>query len=343
MAPPASNLLSRAVRVASERSLRYRTSKVVEACRAPTYRDVAITPWPWRTPSAPYHNERPLKNDDGHGGYSRRNLFDEDGIPYKLDGTRRLYHPLVVSRFAMRMVDVARRSGDPGHERLIQSLLAALVASGRRTGAWAAGPSASRMVSGNAHSNVQGLAISALLRLTGGKPSGEAASILEHAIQRLLAPVEAGGTVLRMNEGSFLEEAPRTPLVHILNGCLTGLFGLYDAADALDHAGASRAAAAVEETLQRVIARFMAPLGWSYYALSAFGRPYLASMHYHEAAIVQVAVVAERSGSSILSSTTRSWRDSADSLRSRLSMTVAKSAQVLWMRDIRRLPLESCP
>ncbi len=185
--------------------------------------------------------------------------------------------------------------------------------------------------------------MSALIRLCDGEPDAELAALIDRALERMLQPVERGGARSDLDGGPFLEENPGTPVSHVLNGCLYGLFGLYDAADALGHQEAGRAAGEIETTLSRAVTTFTAPLGWTWYALRAHGRRYIARGYYHSVHIVQARVVAARTGDADIERAARLWASALDSLPTRLLYGAAKSAQVVWMRDIRRVPLRSAP
>lgn len=330
-------------RVLDELSLRRRARKLAGFLAAPPLDSVRLTPHPWNENPALYYFITTLNNADGHGGYSRLNYFDENGIPFKILGERRQYHPLVVAGYAMKMLAISATRCDAEAGARARRMIPPLIASARKTGAWGGGNSPDSMTSDRAHSNVQGAVISALLRLCGGCPSGEMADVIDRAAGRLLSPVEQDGSVARMEGGIFLQEAPWTPFRHILNGCITGLFGLYDLADSTGHEKARRTAADIDQTLLQSIHRFHALRDWSLYALDAYGSPYLASMYYHWLAIVQVRVVAMRTGEKSLLEAVGMWEAGIQSARKRFYAGFAKMAQVIWMRDVRRLRLDVCP
>jgi hypothetical protein len=162
-------------------------------------------------------------------------------------------------------------------------------------------------------------------------------------VERLLQPADEGGAMGSLEQGPFLQEAPGTPFRHIFNGCVAGLFGLYDLADALGDARAARAASAIDRTLVKSIGRFCALDGWSLYALDAYGIPYLASAYYHWLAIAQLRVIASRTGEPIFGETLMTWERGLLSPRRRCQAAIAKTAQVIWLRDVRRLDLNVCP
>lgn len=206
----------------------------------PSLASVRLHPRPWSEPNVPYYVSQNEPNDDGFSGYSGRNCFDHDGVPYWRTPKGRIYNPLVIARYAMRMLTLAQGIRDCEAARKACSVLPALLASGRATGAWGQGPSPETMSSRAPSSIVQGAVISALTRFSVSDGSPELQGLIDRAVDRLIRPVEQGGTLSLLAEGPFLEEAPGTSLLHILNGCLYGLFGLYDAADGLSHRGADR-------------------------------------------------------------------------------------------------------
>ncbi len=326
-----------------ERSLRLRLAKLFEFLEPPGLEGIRLFPRPWSDPARPYFYMKPLRNPDGYGGYTGVNSFDEDGVPYQPGPAGRLYHPLIVANYGMKMLAIAAQEDDPEAAARARRVLPALVESGRRTAAWARGPASDAMSSDRPYAPVQGIVISALLRLCNGRPDNETADLIDRAIRITIAPVERGGTLSILDGGPFLEEAPGSPLRHILGGCLNGLFGLYDAADVLDHAEASRTALAVERGLAGSIGRFVAPLGWSFYALSAYGRPYWASMHYHRFIILKARIVAIRSGERSVALAAKTWEEAIRSSTRRILSAGIKTAQTIWMRDVRGLRLDLCP
>jgi hypothetical protein len=326
-----------------ELSLFARALKLGEFLRAPALGTFALHPNPWAEAAHPYHVVKRLRNPDGHGGYTETNCIDEAGVPYRQTASGKVYHPLVLARYAMKMQAIAADTGDSGAARKATNVLPALLDSGRRTGAWHAGSSIEAMASETAYANVQGGVISALLRLCDGRPDGEIRDLIERASRRLMARVEEGGTVAPLDGGPFLQEAPGTSLRHILNGCVDGVFALYDLSDRLSDAAAKRLASDTVRTIIRTIGKFISPRGWSYYALDAFGRPYVASIYYHGSHVLRIRVLAMRTGEEALDRAAAIWERSLLSAGSRLMAAATKTAQVIWMRDILRRRLDVCP
>ncbi len=291
----------------------------------------------------PYFITKPPHNEDGHGGYTRLNRFDADGIPYKPADRGRLYHPLVLARYAIRMLQIAHEQNDPSAAGRARRMLLPLLESGRRDGVWGAGPTPQSMRAAHPSAMVQGVVLSALARLGAGRRDKEVAATMECAVERMLRSEANGGTRSQLEAGPFLEEAPCTSVKHILNGCIYGLFGLYDTADVLGHEQARLVAEEVERTLASVIGQFIAPCGWSYYCLAAYGRRYLASASYHGWHVLQLRVVSARSGLTGLGRAAALWTRAHDSPPRRALIGAAKTAQAIWLRDIRGLRLDVCP
>ncbi len=298
---------------------------------------VAVEPWPWRAAGFPYYFTNPVFNEDGRGGYARQYRFDDGGVPYREREGGREYDPLVVARYALKMLAASRR-GDPGADALAAAVLPALVASGLHTGAWSRGPAPDAMT-GPPSGMTQGVVLSAILRLCGGRPVGDVARVVEHGFDVLERPLEEGGTTSRLHAGCFIEEFPRTPPSHVLNGCIYGLLGVYDVADALGHRGGFALARRVESTLETNVGLFTTPLGWSRYALNIHGHRPLASPHYHRAHVGLARLVAERTGSPSLKGAADRWHAASMRPTVRAASALLKTAETVIMRYVRRLPL----
>jgi len=340
---PAMRSLGPSCRTRNEQSLAVRAGKLLDFLGSPPDPAPILTPRPWAGGYAPYYLTKKPRNHDGHGGYTRRNLFDRAGIPHTVRDGVPEYHPLVVARYAMRMLDVAADTGDADARRKAQVVLPALLRSAGPTGALGKGPTADTMIAAAAHANIQGIVISALLRIYEGRPDGEGSRAIEDMTRRLLAWESEGGSLSLLHDGLFLEEAPGTPMAHVLNGCLYGLFALWDLQDRLGHEEAGRVAREVERTIESTVQRYTTMSGWSLYALAAYDRSYLASAYYHALHISQVRLIALRSGSQRLLDIGARWDRALRTRSTRLTMAFAKTMQVMWLRDILRLRLDICP
>ncbi|GEM_PF-3962983 len=300
---------------------------------------ITIHPRPWANDPRFYYLVNPLHDSDGHGGYARAHRFDEDGVPFVPRGSERYYNPLVVARYALKMLAISADRERPEAAEIARKMLAPLVAAGEATGAWGPGPRPEQMSHETPSCLTQGVVLSAIIRLAGSDPDERTRAMIERGAERLLAPMEHGGARSSLSGGDFLEEFPRVPPSHVLNGCVYGLFGLYDLADGFGHAQAAEAATLIESTLERTIERFVTRFGWSRYALNVYSHAPLASIHYHRYHIVMTRVLAARTGSAALAEVADRWERSLAAFGPRLASGAIKSAQVLWMRGIRRLPL----
>ena len=296
--------------------------------------DIRIVPRPWERRSAPYYViEYPLLDSDGHGGFTATHRFDDQGVPYCTRADARVYDPLDVVGYAMRMHHLALEREDSQAAVEAHRMLGPLLTSGRPTGVWAAGPGPDQMTGRDPGCATQGLVISMLLRLTDRRPDDGARQVIERAYQRLAAPADAGGTVSSLGGGCFLEQHPSQPS-HALSDCLYGLFGLYDLADALGHSGALELARRVEDTIVKHIARFVTRLGWS--RCSPTSRAPLAGLHDHRMHARMVRVLAARTGARTLRGAARRWERALQSRTVRIASALAISGELPWGRGPER-------
>ena len=323
----------------SRRGIHKRLAKLARWIGNEPLAGVASHPFPWREKHTPYYVQYPLENADGHGGYTRLYRFDADGVPFRTSADDApLYDPLVVARYARRMHAIGSEHGDSQAQARARALLAPLMASAGAEATWDIGASATGM-QGTPHANVQGEVISTLLRLHDGAPDRETRETLARACASLWRPVEDGGCRTDLYGGPFLEEYPRSQVRHVLGGCITGLFGLYDIADVLADSLAIRAARELEEHIARLLPRFLTPSGWSLYALDVHGVRYRASLHYHQSRAFKLRVIDARRPDLGLGGLLDKWEAAPQNAGRRLHAAFEKSAQVFWLRYVRRLPL----
>lgn len=290
-----------------------------------------VTPFPWREPQVlRYPLSHALDDPDGHGGYTRLYRFDDRGVPYGEAAGGPLYDPLVVARYGIRMHAVSGEHGDAEAARRAQCALEPLLASAASTGAWGRASRADAMSTDRPSALVQGVALSALVRLTHGAPGPRVRDVIERAFARLAAPVEQGGTVSRLDGGAFLEEYPSSPPSHVLNGAIYALCGLYDLEDALGHAAAGALARDVEHTLERALPRFEAALGWSRYALCLRRHALLSSAHYHRLHVSGLRLLAGRTGREAFARTADRWERTLRSPWRRTPMALLKACEVMF-------------
>jgi hypothetical protein len=175
----------------------------------------------------------------------------------------------------------------------------------------------------------QGEAISVLCRahaITGQERYLEAAKLCLPSFQR---PVSADGVVGTISGTSltWYEEDVRAPLRHILNGMVYALWGLRDLAEY----GGNQLARELHEqgsaTLEEVITHFDSGW-WSWYDLPEQGRPYIASMMYHNLHICQLRAVGREAGKERILRTAERFdeyaRRPANRIRAALALAGAK-------------------
>jgi hypothetical protein len=315
-----------------------RTSKALAFFRQDSFGPYYLYPHPWRQASAPYYLVEGLDNRDGRGGYGSICQFDREGVPYISARTgREIYHPLVIARYVLRMFSLSALTGDESAHAPAEGAAAALARSGARTGVWRCGTSADDMSGDVPSCIIQGSAISALVRVRVRNPAAIPNDILRRAINALVAPAAEGGTVTHSPEGPFLEEFES--LSHVLNGCVYGLWALYDLIDGLAYSELRPLAESVESCLARLAPRFTMANGWSLYALDTYGYAPLASIHYHRSHIRMFRLLSARTGHAAYRHAVERWERALNSPFVRCKVLARKCAQVVWMRDFRRLPL----
>jgi heparosan-N-sulfate-glucuronate 5-epimerase len=127
------------------------------------------------------------------------------------------------------------------------------------------------------------------------------------ALEPLVGPNQYG-LVARTADGLVLEEAaPSRPPSHILNGWIFALWGLWDAATALDDARARRLYEDSLECLVRKIPQY--DVGWwTKYSLFPHPMADLAKPFYHRLHVTQVSILGRMTGASELSRAAERWR-----------------------------------
>ena len=297
-----------------------------------------LYPHPWRLKLAPYYAVQGLDNSDGHGGYSSTCRFDREGVPYVCSRKgRETYHPLVIARYVLRMFSLSALTGDEKARAAAEHAAAALVTSGVPTGVWRPASSAHDMSGAMPSCIIQGTAISALVRVGQRNPVLLPSDVLRRAVKALVRPVAAGGTVAHTPEGPFLEEF--NTLSHVLNGCVYGLWALYDLIDGMGYAEFRPLAESVESCLARLAPRFTIANGWSLYALDTYGFAPLASIDYHRSHIRMFRLLRGRTGLVAYGDIAERWERALNSRSVKCRVLARKCAQVVWMRDVLRLPL----
>jgi hypothetical protein len=297
-----------------------------------------LFPWPWRSPAAPYYLVEGLENRDGRGGYSSTCRFDDQGLPYVVgrDGGR-VYNPLVIARYVLRMWSLGGLTPAATAFATAERGAMALVRSGAATGIWGPGRSPHEMSAATPSCIVQAFAISALVRVASRNPCLVPDRVLGRAVEALVAPVGAGGTVTHDLGGPFFEEFESRS--HVLNGCVYGLWALYDLIDGAGFSDLIPLARSIESGLAGLAPTFTTAQGWSLYALNTYGYAPLASAHYHRSHIRMFTLLNARTGRAAFGDAVERWNRALESRSVKCLVLARKCAQVMWMRDVRRLPL----
>jgi heparosan-N-sulfate-glucuronate 5-epimerase len=130
------------------------------------------------------------------------------------------------------------------------------------------------------------------------------ADYVRRAIRPLVAESEL---VSQTPAGRILEAAPTDPPSHILNGWIYALWGLWDAAVALEDADAGNAFVAGVRTLRAMLPSY--DIGWwSRYRLYPHFLTDLAKPFYHRIHVLQLDVTARATGHSDLAAMAERWR-----------------------------------
>ena len=317
-----------------------RASKALAFFRQDSCSSYQLYPHPWRLELAPYYVVQGLENSDGQGGYGSTCRFDSEGVPYICTRKgREIYHPLVVARYVLRMFSLSALTGAEGALAAAERAATALARSGAPTGVWRPGSSAHDMRGDMPSSIIQGAAISALVRVGQRNPAILPDDVLRRAVKALVGPATAGGTVTHSPAGPFLEEF--SSLSHVLNGCVFGLWALYDLIDGMACSELRPLAESVESCLARLAPRFTIANGWSLYALDTYGYAPLASIRYHRSHIRMFRLLSVRTGQVAFRDAAERWETALNSRFVKCTVLARKCVQVVWMRDFLRLPLEN--
>jgi heparosan-N-sulfate-glucuronate 5-epimerase len=134
----------------------------------------------------------------------------------------------------------------------------------------------------------EGASLFARLHLLTGDPAH--ADTARQALHSMELPVERGGVLAGLGDGTLPEEYPTSPPSFVLNGAIFALWGFYDVGIGLDDAQAAQAFDDGAETLAANIARW--DLGyWSRYDLYPHPLVNVASPAYHQLHITQLKAI----------------------------------------------------
>lgn len=137
----------------------------------------------------------------------------------------------------------------------------------------------------------QGQALSLLARAYLKTGSGRTADVARRAARSFSYPVREGGVVSETRTGAlFIEEVASEPRIQVLNGCLYGLFGLYEYCQVFDDPEMQPVLERCIQGVDEALPQF--DLGWwSRYSLGL--RWHLAPAYYHDVHVRQLRVLAD--------------------------------------------------
>jgi len=162
----------------------------------------------------------------------------------------------------------------------------------------------------------QGQAISLLLRAYQYTDSTSTMRIVKQAAQSFLYEVCDGGILSSMASGyTFIEEYAARPEIHVLNGCLFGLLGLFEYLkifpDSQLQATMESCLLGIEEALPCYDLDW-----WSLYSLGL--RWNIANFHYHHVHVFLLSYLGECLDSSLFLEYARRWRRYEHTRKNRL-------------------------
>ena len=136
----------------------------------------------------------------------------------------------------------------------------------------------------------QGQILSLLTRLYKQTESPHTEEVARRAARSFCYPVEDGGVVSEMRSGAlFIEEVAAEPVIQVLNGCLYGLFGLYEYTQVFEDTEVREVLARCVQGVEESLSLF--DMGWwSRYSLGL--RWHVAPFYYHDVHIEQLRYLA---------------------------------------------------
>jgi heparosan-N-sulfate-glucuronate 5-epimerase len=231
---------------------------------------------------------------DGHFTH-----FDEAGVPLRSTPAGPIHNYTRICGFALaHWSAIGPGRGTPSDRAAFLSAADYLMQTGQRVGAEVR---LRAEVPGHGHvgrlsAMSQGQAMSVLVRahhLTRDQRYLDAALACVGVFERT---IEDEGVSTRWSSGGlWFEEDTRQPARHILNGMIFALWGLEDAAHATASSAADRLYRSGLDTLRERLTNYDSG-SWSLYDRPDRGRPYIASMRYHELHIAQLQALATVKG-----------------------------------------------
>jgi heparosan-N-sulfate-glucuronate 5-epimerase len=226
-----------------------------------------------------------------------RGPVDDLGIPLHFlsrhpRGAGPIYHPVVIMQYALGNFDLALKGDAVAQDAFIRCAHwvqdNAVEERGGRFLVWPYSyplrtpPVRPPWISGMA----QGEALSVLVREFLRTGSGQTADVAQRAAKSFLYTVSDGGVITPTGNNSvFVEEYACLPSIHVLNGCLTGLFGLFEYLQVFPDSRLETIFEAGLHGAEKWLPDF--DMGfWSRYSLGV--RWHIATVHYHNLHIKQL-------------------------------------------------------
>jgi len=150
----------------------------------------------------------------------------------------------------------------------------------------------------------QGLAVSALIRGSLISEKREYFDLVRKASEFFLIPIEEGVILIKDDYGTWLEEVPANPPLHILNGFIYSIFGLYDAYNATND---KRLQSLLEETLGTLV-RNLERYDIGYWSLYDLYHEMPSSVKYHQLHIEQLLGLSKITNDKIFVLYSKKWQ-----------------------------------
>jgi hypothetical protein len=277
-----------------------------------------------------------------------RGPLDDAGIPLLYlrrhrRGDPPIYHPVAILQYALAHYNLAL-SGNAAAEAVFMRCARwveenAVEEPRHRFLVWPYGfplrtpPVRPPWISGMA----QGEALSVLARAFLRTGSSRTADVARQAAQVFLYTISDGGVITRAADGRcFIEEIASPPALHILNGCLTGVFGLYEHLCLFPDAKLQAVLEAVIEGVAHWLPAFDTGY-WSRYSLGV--RWHLADAHYHKTHIHQLRYLGGLFSRPVFLSRADQWQEYERSRFNRARQRMTKALELHGNRGMTVLRL----
>jgi heparosan-N-sulfate-glucuronate 5-epimerase len=183
----------------------------------------------------------------------------------------------------------------------------------------------------------QGKALSVFARSFQRTGSSRTADVAQRAARSFLYTVREGGVITRPSIGTcFIEEVAYSPAIHILNGCLCALVGLFEHLRVFPDSQFQSVFEACVEGVEDLLPAFDTGY-WSRYSLGV--RWHLATVHYHTIHVRQLRYLGNLLDCRAFSSYADRWEEYEGSRFNRLRHRFVESLQVNANRAMTIVPL----